>query len=129
VTTVIAELTGLIAIPPSFQFLQELYSVLNTNSFSVEVDTERDDRWRYSGGSSAALLSFGSFFNHSCVPNVEYFADLSKPNEISFQFQALQDIEDGQQLFIPYIDTSLSSKERKAALNSYGFVCSCPRCS
>ena len=64
--------------------------------------------------------------NHSCDPNIEW-RSVNGTNKV--EFIALRGIEKNEELFISYIDQSLSREEREAELlRLYGFACTCSRC-
>lgn len=63
--------------------------------------------------------------NHSCNPN----ASLDCVGR-TVHLSALRDIEEGEQVFISYIDEDLPVDERKAMLRErYFFDCGCERCA
>lgn len=41
---------------------------------------------------------------------------------------AVRSIQRGEEVFITYIDATMSLEERNAALRDYGFVCTCELC-
>jgi hypothetical protein len=43
--------------------------------------------------------------------------------------RALADIEPGQELLITYVDPATGYAERRTALEAWGFVCQCARCT
>jgi len=64
--------------------------------------------------------------NHSCDPNIDW-RSVNGTNEI--EVYALCDIRKGDELFISYIDQTLSRPERQEQLrNHYGFTCTCRKC-
>eukprot|EP00405_Crypthecodinium_cohnii_P053565 CAMPEP_0206607234 /NCGR_PEP_ID=MMETSP0325_2-20121206/52000_1 /ASSEMBLY_ACC=CAM_ASM_000347 /TAXON_ID=2866 /ORGANISM="Crypthecodinium cohnii, Strain Seligo" /LENGTH=387 /DNA_ID=CAMNT_0054124151 /DNA_START=11 /DNA_END=1174 /DNA_ORIENTATION=- len=66
-----------------------------------------------------------SFFNHACIPNVARVR-----HQRDNVFYALRPIEEGEPLYISYIDPRKSTRDRVEELNScYGFICRCPRCA
>ncbi|EMD39855.1 hypothetical protein CERSUDRAFT_122028 [Gelatoporia subvermispora B] len=68
-------------------------------------------------------------FNHSCVPNavVKYIIRPSEP--VCMQVVALREIQEGEEIVIPYLDPALSYAARRDALQTnYGFICSCALC-
>ena len=83
-----------------------------------------DDHLRFLTGT--ALYPYGSFFNHSCSPNVTHmaFGDVTV-------FRANRDISAGEELCISYIGSDLlceSKSVRDEFLGSRDFTCSCPKC-
>lgn len=70
------------------------------------------------------ILFHGAIFNHSCVPNVIFFA---KDNKM--YFVTTRDIKKGEEICDSYIDLALNKSERQnRLLNQYGFLCQCQRC-
>ncbi len=54
----------------------------------------------------------------------------NKEGNKQVSFIACEDIKQGEQLFVEYIDTRLDVEERRTQLaHRYGFLCVCPRCS
>ena len=75
-------------------------------------------------GSAAFLVA--SLFNHSCEPNVEV---VFRRNDSTATFVAARDIDQGEQLFVSYLDEGMGLKYRQNHLRfSYGFTCGCQRC-
>lgn len=70
-----------------------------------------------------AIFCFGSFFNHSCVPNCEYYF-----REGKMYFVCVEPTKKGEELFISYIGDCPNFEARKKALLIYGFSCECPLC-
>ena len=74
----------------------------------------------------AALLPIGNCTNHSCDPNV---IASSSHNNHTITFVAINQIDEGDELLISYVDDNLDWKERHALLNEfYRFECTCIRC-
>lgn len=69
------------------------------------------------------LFTVGSFFNHECDPNCEYYFENGK-----MSFVSMKPIEVGQELFISYVSEGKSYDQRAKALSMYGFVCNCKLC-
>jgi hypothetical protein len=71
-----------------------------------------------------AVYLSSSFFNHSCSPNVGFFR-----RGRFLAFIALEDIDEGAQLFISYVKAGLTVAERQKKLKeTYFFDCRCDRC-
>lgn len=72
-----------------------------------------------------AILYYGSFFNHSCDPNVTY--DSSRGQMI---FKALRNINVGEELCISYIGIceDYDHIDRFRVLNHWNFTCKCTKC-
>lgn len=77
-------------------------------------------RYTFSANGGSLLNLGGSFFNHSCNPNVER-------NDEQQCFVAKRKIMRGEQLFISYVHEDDVFK-RSVALLQYGFRCNCSRC-
>lgn len=85
---------------------------------------------RTGASNGSAIYAYGSMFNHSCAPNVN--VTWPERNHL-VEFVASENIKQGEQLTIAYIDLnedwSLNVAKRRAQLEeAYGFVCECPRC-
>jgi len=78
------------------------------------------------GASGSALYRAAALFNHDCAPNV----GVGFPNnDGQLTLTADQNIREGDQLCISYIDTTLPVKQRQQKLFlGYGFKCTCSRC-
>ncbi|KAF1813010.1 SET domain-containing protein [Eremomyces bilateralis CBS 781.70] len=93
---------------------------LNTNSFYVELDSDRDEKHNI-------MLPETSRINHDCRPNSHYWFD---PDTLTHHVHALRDIQIGEELSISYIDPTLTRSTRQAVLkNGWGFDCSCSACT
>jgi hypothetical protein len=74
---------------------------------------------------SSALFPIMSKVAHSCNPNCTY----SSRSGVYGQYIAVRDIRKGALVTFAYIDTNLSTEDRrKICLGSKGFLCQCPRC-
>ena len=71
------------------------------------------------------LPSLGSFFNHSCEPNVTYGGHYPGA---SLCFLAERPIAAGDELFIAYIVNRDAEKRQWLLKDAYGFDCGCPMC-
>ncbi|GJM84524.1 hypothetical protein PR202_ga00204 [Eleusine coracana subsp. coracana] len=72
-----------------------------------------------------ALYMLPSFYNHDCDPNT-HIVWLENAN---MKLKALHDIEEGEELRICYIDTSMDVHARQKILaDGFGFECRCLRC-
>ena len=98
------------------QWVLNLMSVLESNVFGSTSE-----------GGPCRLLLLGSFFNHSCLPNVEH---REETGSAMMRFRAIREIKEGEELTISYIDENESKTIRREILSSsYHFVCDCPKCS
>ncbi|CEG40946.1 Predicted histone tail methylase containing SET domain [Plasmopara halstedii] len=95
-----------------------------------EVDQEHDEEECYAldedfvGVEGTALFSGICTMNHSCDPNCTV---LYTKDGAAHVF-AVQDIAEGEELCISYIDVDQEVDEREECLREYQFVCYCPRC-
>lgn len=66
--------------------------------------------------------------NHSCAPNAvaAYRSDEDDGGHVCMV--AAHDIKAGDEIYISYIDLSLSREERGKELEDYGFSCNCELC-
>lgn len=81
------------------------------------------------------LFTIACCANHSCEPN---FSLVKRDNEdeadgfvdldSKMALMALRDVQQGEQVFISYIDEDASLAERTELLAEYGFVCQCAKC-
>ncbi|KAI1360291.1 hypothetical protein F5Y08DRAFT_52590 [Xylaria arbuscula] len=97
---------------------EKVGKIFRTNSFSTG----------YHDGKSnfRSLFTTVSRINHSCCPNCAYYFD---SDTFSQHVVAVRDIQPGEELSIAYIDPILPKSERTKRLKSWGFECSCERCS
>lgn len=102
--------------------------ILRTNSFgcfespTTKLGQSKNTDYDYE------LFLVGSYFNHSCCPNIAKF----KKNNLSI-FKAILPIQEGEQLFISYVDED--DDEYKTEIgrqrflqNNFGFNCRCAIC-
>ncbi|KAN0050324.1 hypothetical protein ACTA71_003443 [Dictyostelium dimigraforme] len=75
-----------------------------------------------------SILVQGSFFNHSCEPNV--FVATPVVNDKSIRFCSRRPIKKGEELFISYLEgQNLPFDTRKFSLqSSHSFICNCQAC-
>ena len=89
---------------------------------------------------NGGILKQGTYFNHSCLPNVIYkvsqtFDKVLKPGvvdmtfTIKIVFKAAYKITKGEELCISYINYDQSYEKRSIDLGQYLFNCKCPRCA
>jgi hypothetical protein len=103
----------------SWKFYERAYSVCHLNTFGIHLSNEHVM-------DAVALFREASMFNHSCVPNVLFKWNSAKP---AGEFYALQDIPQGNELLVSYIDQFATKADRlKFLKGSYGFDCDCPKC-
>jgi SET domain len=77
------------------KFATQMMKVCNTNQFSLKVfDKKRNELVKL----GSCLLPFASRMNHSCDPNVIWFASGDK-----FVFIVAKPIKAGEQLFVSYL--------------------------
>lgn len=94
----------------------------------------------FDAGAHSALYHTGSFFNHSCQPNVRWTVVSTDHDSNSSRSQAdicypimsfvlTRDVQQGEELFISYTDTEQPGEVRRKHLQwGYGFECDCKRC-
>ena len=80
-------------------FLALFLVIINFNSFGL-------------GDRVCNLYSFGSFFNHDCIPNVYRENSLDVDYQVMFHYTD-RDIEKGEELYIDYITGVTDPEERK----------------
>ncbi|KAN0022372.1 hypothetical protein ACTFIU_004552 [Dictyostelium citrinum] len=75
-----------------------------------------------------SILMQGSFFNHSCEPNV--FVATPVVNDKSIRFCSRRPIKKGEELFISYLDgENLTTDKRRITLKAtHSFICNCQAC-
>jgi hypothetical protein len=80
----------------------------------------------YTNGFVEALFYLGSYFNHSCYPNVCFTYNDAIQKET---FHTLRDIKQGEELTISYIPIAkLDLTRRQFQLKEWGFDCQCISC-
>jgi len=82
-------------------------------------------------GFGMAIYAGATYFNHSCVPDVEWSLSDTDTNGSVMRLVALRDCKAGEELRISYIDlvTKKTLEKRTEALLQYGFTCNCARCT
>ncbi len=76
---------------------------------------------------SSALILAGTFFNHSCDPNIRCFNEFDEHANITFATN--RPVKKGEELKISYIDKDKPLDQRHAILQAqYRFKCDCVRC-
>lgn len=120
-----------------FTTVSFLCNLLLTNAFTLAVS--RDDAIDRNG-SILALFRLASYFNHSCLPNVEMTYSHRRGK---CDFRAAAAIRPGEQLFISYIEpiadvashgiaqnlaTDVRKGRKERLHTTWGFDCSCPLC-
>ena len=93
-----------------------LQDILATNAFESVIDDPE---------SPGGLFLTASRINHSCVPNADHFCG----DELGWKsFVANQDITEGEEITISYIDHSKQRTERQRELRNWAIDCQCPVC-
>lgn len=69
------------------------------------------------------LVYFGSFFNHSCEPNLTY-----SQFEGTLIFKTTRDVKCGEEITVTYIDIGNTYEKRKRQLGQWGILCVCKKC-
>ncbi|KAF8903151.1 hypothetical protein CPB84DRAFT_1814772 [Gymnopilus junonius] len=107
--------------PPPAHLLQTLYTRFGNNNFAIH--------------SHLNTIGHGIFpiasrlFNHSCLPNAAAKYHLSPDQSVVMEIVALQEIQPGEQICLPYLDPALLQTRQQILEISYGFKCRCPSCS
>ncbi|KAJ7835947.1 hypothetical protein B0H14DRAFT_3109925 [Mycena olivaceomarginata] len=75
------------------------------------------------------LYTLHAHLNHDCAPNTSVRHLDQRRALARVTVRALADIEPGQELLITYVDPATGYAERRTALEAWGFVCQCARCT
>ncbi|KAL6642930.1 hypothetical protein ACP70R_021111 [Stipagrostis hirtigluma subsp. patula] len=106
---------------------------IRINAFRIElVASSYEDLLSSAAASVSCDASVGnavymlpSFYNHDCDPNTH----IVWLENADAKLKALRDIEEGEELRICYIDTSMDVNARQKILaDGFGFECHCLRC-
>ncbi|KAJ8934380.1 hypothetical protein NQ314_013421 [Rhamnusium bicolor] len=97
------------------------------------IDNLYDEMDEHSGNflnnEGVALYSLQSSCNHSCTPNSE---PTYLHNNHRLSLVAIKDIEEGDEIFISYLDECMLDRSRhsrrKDLMKNYIFACKCPKC-
>ncbi|XP_050401463.1 uncharacterized protein LOC126818222 [Patella vulgata] len=77
----------------------------------------------------AGLFALHACLNHSCANNAEVF-DGIVDNKPGVAVRAKRDVQEGEEVFITYINTNMPRSKRRAWLyRAYNFWCYCDRCN
>lgn len=111
------QMGGILTLLGGNAFVRKLFARISCNAFTI---TDPDFHVAGSGLFLGVVAA-----NHSCDPNC--FQMFDGP---SIRLRALRPIAPGEELTIGYIDLSeLRSERQKILRESYGFLCTCSRCS
>lgn len=80
---------------------------------------------RFEISSASAIFLKGTRFNHSCTRNVHFNWN---DDRHQMTFYAVTDIAEGEELTVTYGFPIQTRAERHAAMQHYGFTCTCPAC-
>lgn len=98
--------------------LKHFLGIVEANAFNSPLKTQTRDLRRN------IIYSFGSFFNHSCIPSL-----MSRTVGNELVLTALRNIEKDEQLTISYEFFLYEKKaKRQERLKRWGFQCNCDRC-
>jgi hypothetical protein len=106
---------------------------IRINAFRIElVASSYEDLLSSAAASVSCDASVGnavymlpSFYNHDCDPNTH----IVWLENVDVKLKALRDIEEGEELRICYIDTSMDVNARQKILaDGFGFECHCLQC-
>ena len=81
------------------------------------------------GCEGSCFYALQSCMNHSCDPNTHAYKRAGVDTDGSAIILAKRAIEAGEEICISYIEESEPHHVRQSALEDYGFVCSCSRCT
>lgn len=105
------------------QWLLDVFAMLIPNAVAVAIPGAKTILEH-----GTALMTAGTFFNHSCVPNTSY-ASNADATGAAFSCLPTRRIAAGEELTISYIHEDSPYEERKHALmGQYSFECRCPKC-
>eukprot|EP00755_Sulcionema_specki_P009896 Sspe_Gene.44937::Locus_22119_Transcript_1_1_Confidence_1.000_Length_1459::g.44937::m.44937/K11426/SMYD; SET and MYND domain-containing protein len=106
--------------PYDFAWYRDLWMRVAANAIDICTDPENE---------ICALLEVGSFFNHSCDPNVVHMSSAGRGRP-TVMFKTTRAVAKGEELCISYIDTDQDTGQRQELLQQmYYFRCQCPKCS
>ncbi|RLN17349.1 histone-lysine N-methyltransferase ATXR4 [Panicum miliaceum] len=106
---------------------------IRINAFRIELVASSYENLLSSAAASVscdasvgnAVYMLPSFYNHDCDPNTH----IVWLENVDVKLKALRDIEEGEELRICYIDTSMDVNARQKILaDGFGFECHCLRC-
>lgn len=73
-----------------------------------------------------AVIPEAARINHDCSPNAEY---VFGPTKLTLHVYASREIATGEEITISYTDPFTHHATRQGHLSSFGFTCTCRRCS
>ncbi|KAF7299584.1 hypothetical protein HMN09_00963700 [Mycena chlorophos] len=68
------------------------------------------------------------YFNHSCLPNAAAKYRLVQGQRPMMEVVALREIEEGEEVCLPYVDPALLQTKKQIFQLTYGFECLCDSC-
>lgn len=92
--------------------------ILKSNSFELSIGSAQTMHM--------AIVPETSRLNHDCGPNGQYFWD---PLHITQYIHTSRDIAPGEEITVSYIDPFASHAVRQQHLSSFGFSCTCRKCT
>jgi len=105
------------------EWLLNVFAALSTNTVGLFNPKYPNDLLQYGQG----LMMWGSFFNHSCIPNTMYQTNIDEGSNV--RFVTTEEVKADEELTISYVDQSTPYESRRGALKGqYGFSCECPKC-
>ncbi|KAI0770234.1 SET domain-containing protein [Fomes fomentarius] len=108
--------------PEVSKLAEELYARFGNNNFVLHSHLNSYAHGVYPLASRV--------FNHSCVPNAACKYVITPNEPVRMEVVALHDIQEGEEVTIPYLDPALPYQTRQDALRAnYGFQCTCRLCS
>ncbi|KAH9870272.1 hypothetical protein IAQ61_005745 [Plenodomus lingam] len=94
----------------------KVQDIVKANTFQLEVQ----------GINHLAVWPETSRLNHDCGPNAQYVID---PTTLTHHVHATRAIPRGHEITIAYTSPFDSTADRQSHLSSFGFTCSCARCT
>ncbi|KAF2099799.1 SET domain-containing protein [Rhizodiscina lignyota] len=90
--------------------------ILKSNSFELAVGPTMH----------LSLIPEPSRLNHDCGPNAQYYLDHS---QLTHYVHASREIAEGEEITVSYVDPFATHAGRQEHLSSFGFTCTCRRCT
>ncbi|PVG02620.1 hypothetical protein CPB86DRAFT_530653 [Serendipita vermifera] len=108
------------------EFFRAAWARFDCNNFVLHNISSLEPE---AGSYAQGIFPFASrCFNHSCVPSA-WCAFMLQDRHAWLEVRALVDIQQGQEITIPYLDPALSYQERQNRLKqAYFFSCECTKC-
>eukprot|EP01084_Bolivina_argentea_P098690 177357_1 len=109
-----------------FEMYDRIIRILHLNCITIPYNNGQN---KEDEDIATGLFGLGSFFNHSCEPNVELMNKMEYQSGYA-KFQTISDIKEGEELHIQYAGKNDTFEDRQKYLMwVYGFVCQCSKCT